>query len=232
MRYYISIEKNIEGFEFYKSLWQKLGVIGVRADTMTEGIRKAVEIEKSKTNELYFIDIVADDIHFMPQLKALSTKTDAPILIATSKSYYNVDEHHEALNNGADFYGPYCEKPEQNINAVLAVVTRITERNLQQQEKGITLSDGTVLSLSKHHALINNIDMELTKKEFDIFYYLAANPERVLSFDDIIQYVWDYGYGSEKCVWTLIGRMRNKLAPVSGCIKNVHGIGYKFTTRL
>jgi DNA-binding response OmpR family regulator len=126
MRYYISIEKNIEVFNFYKNLWSEHGIIGIRAENMTEGIEKAIEIEKSPHNELYFIDIVADDIDYMAQLKILSNETTAPILIATSK--YSEKEHHEAFNNGADFYGGYCKMPEQNIEGVISAINSIDRR--------------------------------------------------------------------------------------------------------
>jgi CheY-like chemotaxis protein len=126
MRYYLSIEKNIEGFELYKALWNARGIDGVRADSMTEGIERAIGIEKSKMDELYFIDIVADDIDFMLQLPILSAETNAPILIAASA--YNEAEHHEALNVGADFYGGYCDTPEQNIHAVTTVISSIVRR--------------------------------------------------------------------------------------------------------
>jgi hypothetical protein len=81
MKHYISIEKNIKIFELYKALWNQHGVTGIRADNMTEGIEKAIEIEKSKADELYFIAIVADDVDFMAQLKILSAETNAPIPI-------------------------------------------------------------------------------------------------------------------------------------------------------
>ena len=57
-----SIEKNNEVFELYRVLWNKHGIDGIRVNTMTEGIAKAIEIEKSQTDELYFISIAADDI--------------------------------------------------------------------------------------------------------------------------------------------------------------------------
>jgi hypothetical protein len=57
MRYYISIEKNIEVFEMFKALWAERGVFGIRADSMAEGIERAQEIEKTKTDELYFMPI-------------------------------------------------------------------------------------------------------------------------------------------------------------------------------
>ena len=93
---------------------------------MTEGIAKAIEIEHSKSKQLYFIDIVADDIDYMAQLSILNKETDAPILIATSN--YSDDEREEALNNGADFYGKYCENPEKNIRAVESVLKSIGRR--------------------------------------------------------------------------------------------------------
>jgi DNA-binding response OmpR family regulator len=126
MRYYVSIETNTVVFELYKTLWGKLGVNGIMASSMTDGIEKAVEIEKSRADELYFIDIVADDINYMPQLKILNDETDAPVLIATSSP--NDDEHHEALSKGADFYGKYCGTPEQNVNAVVSVINSIERR--------------------------------------------------------------------------------------------------------
>jgi DNA-binding response OmpR family regulator len=143
MRYYISIEKNIEVFEQYKTLWKKLDVIGIRADTMSGGLEKAIEIEKSLTDELYFIDIVADDIDYMAQLRILDERTKAPILIATSTP--NNEEHHESLNNGADFYGAYCEATEQNINAVISVIYRINQRAKKQIKSSTTITYGGII---------------------------------------------------------------------------------------
>gem|GEM_PF-6625244 len=132
MQYYISIEKNKEVFDYYKPMWKARGVEGIMVETMTEGIRRAVEIEKSETDELFFIDIVADDIDFIPQLKLLSQETNAPILVATSQEHYTVKEHHDALSNGADFYAPYCGdpcgKPEDDIEGVLSAISSANQR--------------------------------------------------------------------------------------------------------
>ena len=69
MRYYLSIEKNIEGFELYKTLWAACGIEGIRADSMTECITIA---------------------------------TSAP----------DPEERAEALSNGADYFGEYCDSME------------------------------------------------------------------------------------------------------------------------
>ena len=63
---------------------------------------------------------------FLPQLKILSEVANAPILIAALK--FDGDEREKALNSGADFYGEYREKPEQNVDSVIAIVNSIDRR--------------------------------------------------------------------------------------------------------
>ena len=76
---------------------------------MTEGIKKAVEIEKSATDELSFIAIVAGNIDYLPQLKILSEETNAPILIATFD--YSEDEHYGSAYVHYT-HETYCHQPQ------------------------------------------------------------------------------------------------------------------------
>ena len=153
MRYYLSIETNVEGFELYKDLWAKLGLHGIMAATMTEGIEKAIELEKSKADELYFIDIVADDIPgYMLQLPILHEETNAPILIATAK--YDEIEREAALNNGADAYGAYSEISEQqDCNGVIAILNSIDRRARKPRPPSkVIIYNGIMLAPSSRNA--------------------------------------------------------------------------------
>ena len=233
MRYYISIERNKEVFEKYRQVWNKHGIDGIRADTMTEGIAKAIEIENSKTDELYFIDIVADDVNYMPLLKVLSEETDAPILIATS--CYNVDEHHEALYNGADFYGGYCKTPEQNINAVLASINSIERREKKNRTPTKTIIyDGILITPSYRNIIyVNEKEIELFKIEFDVLYYLMENRGKTLTYERIYSNVWREEYNEivKKALWAAVKRLRDSLRRASGrtdYIVTVRDVGYRF----
>ena len=227
MRYYISIEKNIEVFEQYKPLWHKLGIIGIRADTMTEGIEKAVEIEKSPNNELYFIDIVADDIDYMSQLKILSAETQAPILIATFNP--DNDEHHKALNNGADFYGEYCETTEQNIEGVISFINSMNRRSGKTNGRTELVFYNNVLVVPAYrNVFINDVEAGLTKKEFDVLYYLMINRGNVLEFEQIYDHVWGYGESKStninESVKAIIKKIRTK---TDICIENIRSVGFR-----
>ena len=233
MRYYLSIEKNTEVFESYRILWNKFGIDGIRANTMTEGIEKAIEIEKSKTDELYFIAIVADDINYLPQLMILSEEADAPILIATSN--YTDEEHHKALINGADFYGRYFGTLEQNIDMVIASINSI-DRRLKKKKKhsNVIIYNGILLAPSYRNTIfINEQEMKLHKIEFDILYYMVEHRGKTLPYEQIYRYAWrgTYDEAAKKSLWAAMSRLREKLEKASDGvehIENVRDIGYRF----
>ena len=231
MRYYVSIEKNIEVFELYKPLWVSYGINGIRADTMAEGIEKAIEIEKSKADELYFIDIVADDMDYMPQLKILSEETNAPILIATSN--YDDNERHEALHKGADHYGKYCETTEQNIEAVIAFVSSIDRRREKQNpQPQVMIYKNLLVSVEYTQVFAKNTEINLTRKEFDILCYLMKNQGNILTYAKILGEVWGVDNATPEILRTHMKRMRKKIVKVlpyyESIIENVHGFGYRF----
>ena len=232
MRYYISIEKNIEIFEMYKALWAERGYIGIRVDTMTEGIEKAVEIEKVKTNLLYFIDIVADDIDFMSQLKYLSEQTNAPILIATSKP--NDDEHAEAIRNGADYYGHYFDTPEKNINMVISEIESIERRARKRplQKPQLLLYGDILLSPPCKIVLVNGKRIDLSPQEYDALKLLIENKGRVLKHEKIYSHMYDGNTyrkeTDEHILHNLIKRLRKKICEHTDLmnIESVYKVGY------
>ena len=74
--------------------------------------------------------------------------------------------------------------------------------------------------------------MELTAKEFDLLYFLAAHPGQVFTREQLMNDVWDYTYAAEASTVTVhVRRLREKIEsdPVRPrFIKTVWGVGYKF----
>jgi len=234
MRCYISIEKNLEGFELYKALWTERGVIGFMANTMAEGIEKVIEIEKTNKYEIYFVDIVADDIeNYMPLLKVLSEETDAPILIATSN--YDEIEREKALINGADAYGAYSRISEvQDVKGVISVISSIDRRARKKRLPSQTMvyKDMVVVPYRYQRGVfVGSLNIDLTRRDFDILYYLMKNYGKVLTYRQIYRRVWgnEYEDTARDVLWTAIKRLREKLnvAPDgSEYIETVLDVGY------
>ena len=76
--------------------------------------------------------------------------------------------------------------------------------------------------------------LALTQKERELLWFLASQPGKVLSRDQLLEKVWDYAYsGDTRTVDTHVKRLRKKLGLSDGVtapwdIKTVWGIGYKF----
>ena len=228
--FYISIEKNLEGFEFYKNLWEKHGVEGIRIDSMTEGIKKAIEIEKSTTGELCFIAIVSGSVDYLPQLKILSEETNAPILVAAFN--YSEEEHCDALNNGADYYGQYCDEPDSNIKFVLSVVNSIEKRNKKRKIPNKILLHNDILIVDGYNRVfVNDKEIHLTGAEMKVFRYLAINRGNIVSHKQIYTHIKSYSPDepSSNSVYSTIKRLRKKLQSATQLdyIETVRNFGYR-----
>ena len=228
---YIAIEKDVEGFERHKSIWKSRGVNGIRADTMTEGIEKAIELEKSKAESLYFISIVAGDIYFMPQLEVLSAETNAPILITALKA--DDDERENALNNGADYYGGFLETPDRNVSTVTAVINSISRRALKNTKPLDTIiHNNLLLSTAYRRGFVNDAEIELTRTEFDTLHYFLCNRGIAHTFEKIYNHVWgnEHAESVEEAVRSVIKRLRKKIDnpnAVTSFIENIRGVGFR-----
>lgn len=90
----------------------------------------------------------------------------------------------------------------------------------------------TNINLDLHQVEINGEKIELTKKEFDLFYYLIQNINTVLSRDMILNEVWDFSYdGDTRIVDVHIFKLRSKLEASSIDIESLRGVGYAAKTK-
>ena len=234
MRYYLSIEKNVDSFESYRAMWNERGADGIIVGSMTEGIAKAIEIEKSKADGLYFIDIIADEIDFLPQLKILSEETNAPILVATY--HFSEEQHLDVLNNGADFYAQLSKEPKKNIDGVLAVINSISQRAKKRKAPNRIIAHGDILILLDHHAaFVKDKELSLTGTEMTILRYLMANRGIVLSHRQICRKLYDgeYDEASSSNLYNAMKRLRKKIRDTAQAdyIETVRDVGYRLVTK-
>ena len=88
-----------------------------------------------------------------------------------------------------------------------------------------------VLSVQR---MINGQKVEVPKKELELLYFLASNPNKVFSRDKLLDSVWGYEfYGNSRTVDVHIHRLRERLEGVSEnwSLKTINGVGYKFETK-
>jgi DNA-binding response OmpR family regulator len=231
-RCYVAIETDTEFFEFYRKLWQEHGVEGLFAGSMSDGIEQVTKIERARCSELLFVSIVADQINFLPQLRILRARTSAPILIATSKANYSDKEHHDALNNGADFYAEFCSQPELNINGVLAAVNSANQRSAKPKRPKNSITHGDIyLDADFHKVFIKDKEIPLSSAEMRILRQLLSNRGQILTHKQICDQINAESdvYLTTNAIYSAIKRLRHKMRGASDhdYIETIRNAGYR-----
>lgn len=175
------------------------------------------------------VDICLPDgsgLDIIRQMKA--SGSDTGIIIVSARD--TLDDRIEGLNLGAD---DYLIKPFHLPELQARIKSIIRRRQFNGQNDYIF--NEIRVKMESRQVLIGDEEVILTRKEYDLLYYLLVNRDRVLSKESIVEHLWGDLMGVEAdsldFVYTHMRNLRKKLTQV-GCtdyIRNVYGVGYKFT---
>ena len=163
----------------------------------------------------------ADGEYICREIRKVS---NIPIIIVTSRDS-ELDEL-LSINNGAD---QYVTKP-YNIQILLAKIERLLKRSYSGNVSQDKIDCGKfVLNLSKSIIEKDGKIVELTKNEFKILHYLVLNKEKIVSRNEIMDYLWESeNFIDDNTLTVNIKRLRNKLEEIglNDVIETKRGQGY------
>ena len=144
----------------------------------------------------------------------------------------------EGFELGADDYVIKPFSPRElmlRINAILQRTKRSVFYTPELYTKDVLVFPGLIIDVNSHKVIVEDTEVLLTPKEFDLLLFLAKSPDKAFRRNEILRAVWDYDFYSDlRTVDTHIKRVRkkfDKISPkVSKMIVTVWGIGYKFDT--
>jgi len=158
---------------------------------------------------------------------AKQNNTSSGIIIISARNA--LEERVKGLESGAD---DYLVKPF-HLSELVARVHSVARRTRSQGEEILTFGMIRVMP-EKRTCFVEDRLVELTRKEHDLLLYLMSNRNRVVTKESIADYLWgEYGggYGSYDFVYTHLKNLRRKLVDAGSpdYIKNMYGVGYKFS---
>ena len=156
--------------------------------------------------------------------KEVRKVSNIPIIIVTSRN--NEIDELLSLNNGAD---QYVTKP-YNIQILLAKINALLKRsqNKDTNQNKIDCKE-FILNVSKSMIEAENKQIELTKNESKILYYLVQKRGQIVSREEIISYLWDSeSFIDDNTLTVNMKRLRNKLQEIgkADMIETKRGQGY------
>ncbi|MFW6389708.1 MAG: response regulator transcription factor [Halanaerobiales bacterium] len=192
----------------------------VQASTGKEGL-ELVEQEKP---DIIILDIMMPEYDGWEVCQRLRTDDNIPIIMLSAK--IKETDRITGLKLGAD---DYVTKPFSPKEVVLRAKNLL--KRVQEKEKSNIL-EFPHLVVNKTHRLaqVDEEEINLTPKEFDLLWAMASSSKKVFTRDKLLKKIWGYNYlGDIRTVDTHIKSLRSKLgSPVEQYIKTVWGVGYKF----
>ncbi len=202
------------------------------ADPLVKGLlREGFAVERVATGtaalqsapaDLILLDLGLPDLDGYEVCRRIRARGDVPLIVVTARGE-EVDRV-IGLELGAD---DYLVKPF-GFRELLARIRAVTRRTAARSEPSEPLRLGSVtIDRRAHRVAVGGREVALSRKEYELLDFLAADPGAVCTREDIIDAVWDpHWYGPTKTLDVHVASLRRKLGD-PGLIETVRGIGYR-----
>ena len=179
------------------------------------------EAFNTKKPNLVLLDMMLPDIKgndIIKQIRLSNSNDEVRIIVVSAKSM-TIDKV-ESLDLGAD---DYISKPFD----LLELISRVNAQKRRQEKKDICVFGTLIVDLKKRKIFRNNIEIPITKKEFDILSLLLIKHDEVITREELIKHIWgnDFEYET-RAIDVHIKEIRKKLGEEGKRIETIYGVGY------
>lgn len=196
---------------------------------ITDIALSAEEALKKDINDfdLIILDIMMGEMSGFKMADKLrkEMQSEIPVIFLTARDTEN--DLLTGFSLGAD---DYITKPfsVNELKARVKAVLYRTDAGPRKYDSGSS-ADGIEFDSLRKKVLIEGNAVDLTKKEYELFFLLVRGKGKVFSREDILQKIWgDDVVVTDRTVDVNITRLRNKLGRFGSCLKNKTGYGYFF----
>ncbi len=201
---------------------------GFEVLTTYNGI-KGISAFKESTPNIIILDIMlpgADGLQVCREIRKVSS---IPIIMLTAKG--ETFDKVLGLELGADDYVVKPFDPKELVARVKAVLRRYERKEIDVQE---IVFPNLIINKSDYTLKINGKVLEVPPKELELLFFLASNPNKVFTREQLLEHVWGFDfYGDSRTVDVHIKRLREKIDMENQIwqLKTVWGVGYKFEVK-
>lgn len=189
---------------------------------------EALRIFHKAKPHLILLDLMLPKLDGWEVCRRLRRHEDTPIVMLTAR--YDEEDRVLGLELGADDYVTKPFSPRELVLRVKAILRRTGTGD----DPNVLTFPGLEIHAMKREVRVEGRLVALTRKEFDLLWFLAANEGWTFERSQLLEHVWNYDYtGDGRTVDVHITRLREKLesASLPRYIHTVWGVGYKFQSR-
>lgn len=211
-----------------KGLKYSLEQDGYVIHSATDG-EKAINLARLNEYDLIILDLMLPKIDGLDVCKKIREMSSVPIIILTAKG----DDSSKVLGleYGAD---DYMTKPFNilELKARIKAIMRRVQVGDKAMATGVIKVESFQINTLGRKVFLNDVEINLTAKEFDLLLLLAVNKGKVYTREELLEIIWGYEYfGDVRTVDVHVRRLREKIEKKSSqpeYILTKWGVGYYF----
>lgn len=200
----------------------------INSEFSVEGFERGKELFDALTMKipaLILLDIMLPDedgIHILKKIRNTMAYRDIPIIMVTAKTT-EIDAV-KGLDMGAD---DYITKPF-GVMELVSRVKAVLRRTQKAEHQQILIYKNIVIDEAQHKVFVDDEEIELTYKEYEVLKLLIINKGIVLTRDKIMESIWGYDFEQgNRTVDVHIQSLRKKVKSAGVHIKTIRNVGYK-----
>lgn len=202
---------------------------GYEADIETNG-EKALKKAFCKEYRLIIVDLMLPGKSGFDIIKEIRMKFEIPIIVVSARSE-DIDKI-RGLDYGADDYMTKPFSPAELAARVKSHINRYERLKGKNISKEILSFRGLEINHTSRKVFVNNSEVQLTSKEYDLLYFFASNPNIVFTKEHLFDSIWGMdNYGDLSTVPVHIQKIRKKIEKDPSdpeFIETLWGTGYRF----
>jgi DNA-binding response OmpR family regulator len=178
---------------------------GYEVKTVYNG-KSGIEAFGEFTPSIVILDIMLPGIDGWQVCRELRKLSNIPIIMLTAKG--ETFDKVLGLELGADDYMVKPFEPKELVARVKAVLRRYERKEYDVQE---IIYPNLVINKTNYVVKLNSKELELPPKELELLYFLASNPNKVFTREQLLEHVWGFDfYGDSRTVDVHVKRLRVK----------------------
>ena len=191
---------------------------------------QAVHLCRKEKFDIVILDIMMPELDGFSACREIRKTSQTPIIMLSARG-----EEYDKINGfecGADDYVVKPFSPRElmlRVEAVMKRVKRAGDEKMQQNEV-VEMDNGRLrVDLTARIVYIDGERVEMSPKEYELFFYLLRNKNVALTREKLISEVWGYDfYGDARTLDTHVKLLRKSLGRYSEYIVTLRGVGYRF----
>lgn len=185
---------------------------------------QAIEAIKSNNIDIIIMDIMMPKFDGFSAIKEIKKIKNIPTIMLSARS-----EEYDKLMGfdlGIDDYLTKPFSPKELMARIKAILKRTNKVD------DIYIYESLVVDFKGHFVKIDDQEIKLTPKEYDLLVYFINNEGTALSREQLLSNIWGYDFfGDDRTIDTHIKMLRNSLGKYRNLIKTVRTLGYKYETK-